>query len=497
LGRRVSYEPPPQHIKDILAASRAREQAVEAAARDNATGSVTRVSLEHPASDLHERAPSDTSDTDMGPQPPACIKTSWTAAELLVTDFPEPRWAVPGLVAEGVSVFAGPPKVGKSWLMLGVGLAVATGGKALGNVNVEAGPVLYLALEDTPRRLKSRLRTMLAPGARAPDSLTLATTCPRLPEGGDERIGAWLERHPGTRLVVVDVFARMRGPAPPGVSAYDADYNAVARMKTVADRYGVAFVLVHHVRKADAADFSDTVSGTNGLAGAADSVLVLKRSRGEADAVLHITGRDVEEAEHAMKFAPAVGTWELLAGPALDYTLGETRAAILRYVRAHGAARPKEIAEATGLEPATVRQTCPRMVADGQLDTDGGGTYLPPGSHLSPDDETAGQDEDSSDTPPVAPYHLCHSPDPRPAVPADATPRYLRLGAQRRCGLMDDPEPDCRQLAPLRRNTKLVRASLVELQPGDSGDVHTIHRIAGSRCNRSADFQDTFAAQSS
>jgi hypothetical protein len=248
-----------------------------------------------------------------------------------------------------------------------------------------------LALEDTPRRLKSRLATMLAPGASAPDSLTLVTSFPPLPEGGDERIGVWLEQHPDTRLVVIDVFARMRGVSPPGVSAYDADYNAVVRAKTIADRYGVPFVLVHHVRKADAADFLDTVSGTNGLAGAADSVLVLKRARGKADAVLHLTGRDIEEAEHAMKFTPAHGLWELLEGPVLDYTLGETRAAILAYLRKHGAARPKQIAEALGLEQGNVRQTCGRMVADGQLNSDGAGLYLPPLSHLSRDDKPAGQ----------------------------------------------------------------------------------------------------------
>jgi DNA-binding Lrp family transcriptional regulator len=351
---------------------------------DTPQDTVTPVSLDDSYSDLQEQVQSDTSDTsDSGSRALAVPRTSWTAAELMATSFPEPRWAVPGLIAEGVSVFAGPPKVGKSWLMLGVGLAVATGGKALSRVDVESGPVLYLALEDTPRRLKARLSTMLRTDP-APDTLTLATTCPPLSQGGDERIGLWLKQHPDARLVVVDVFARIRGTTPAGVSAYDADYTAVARAKTVADAHGVAMVLVHHVRKAEAADFLEAVSGTNGLAGAADSVLVLKRSRGEADAVLHLTGRDVEEAEHAMKFTAAFGTWELLAGPALDYTLGETRAAILRYLREHGPTRPKQIAEALDMEPSTVRQTCPRMVQDGQLDTDGAGLYFPPVTPVTP-----------------------------------------------------------------------------------------------------------------
>ena len=88
-------------------------------------------------------------------------RTSWTAAELLADDFPEPRFAVDGLLPEGLSFMAGAPKLGKSWMALGLGIAVASGGRALGSVPVEAGDVLYLALEDSPRRLQSRLRTLV------------------------------------------------------------------------------------------------------------------------------------------------------------------------------------------------------------------------------------------------------------------------------------------------------------------------------------------------
>src|SRR5699024_207634 len=118
--------------------------------------------------------------------------------------------------------------------------------------------------------------------------------------------------------------------------------------KRIADHYGVAVVLVHHVRKAGAEDFLAEVSGTNGLAGAADTTIVLKRPRGQADGALHITGRDVDETEHALQLQPG-GSWHLLNGPADEHTLPETRAAILRYLREHPAATPKAIAEATGL----------------------------------------------------------------------------------------------------------------------------------------------------
>lgn len=305
------------------------------------------------------------------------LATAWNAADLMAATFPEPRWAVPGIVAEGVSLFVGPPKVGKSWLSLGLGLCIAAGCPALGTIGVQAGPVLYLALEDTPRRLQSRMGKLLA-GRPAPAGLTLATTCPPLPQGGDTAISGWIDRNPDARLVVIDVFAKMRGNGVAGQSAYDADYSAVSRVKRIADHYGIAVVLVHHVRKAGSDDFLESVSGTNGLAGAADATLVLRRARNQADATLSVTGRDVEEAEHALSFEPLTGAWTRLDGPASDHTLSDSRAAVLRAVRDQPGITPKALADLLGIAPAAARQTCSRMVTDGQLTTDGTGRHYAP-----------------------------------------------------------------------------------------------------------------------
>jgi hypothetical protein len=310
---------------------------------------------------------------------PVKLRTSWAADELMATEFPPVRWAVPGLIAEGVNLLAGPPKVGKSWLSLGLALSVAAGDNALGSIPTQAGPVLYLALEDTARRLKSRMGKILD-GRRAPHGLTLATTCPPLPDGGAEAIGGWLDRNPAARLVVVDVFAKVRGRAMSTVSAYDADYAALGYVKALADKYGVAVVVVHHVRKAASEDFLEAISGTNGLAGAADAALVLRRPRGEADGILSITGRDVDESEHALRFTADNGAWTLLDGPANDYAVSGTRAAILRNVRAFPGSTPRAISDATGIGYDNVKKACQRMAADGQLIAETAGRYRPAGT---------------------------------------------------------------------------------------------------------------------
>lgn len=316
--------------------------------------------------------------THGSPSPvPTDRRTSWTADELMAEVFPPPRWAVPGLLAEGLNLLAGSPKLGKSWLALGLAVAVAAGGRALGSAEVEEGDVLTLCLEDTGRRLQDRLRAVLQ-GDRAPARLTVSTECPPFHDGGRDRVAAWLDQHPKARLVVVDTFAKVRGTSAKGDDRYQADYAATAAVKALADDYGVSFLLVHHVRKAVAEDFTDAVSGSNGIAGAADAILVLRRSRGSSDATLEITGRDVEEAKHALAFDTTTGAWRLLDGHAEDYEVGDTRRRILQLLRDEEGMTPKAVADALDLDDANARQTLSRMAKAGQIDTDGAGHYFVP-----------------------------------------------------------------------------------------------------------------------
>lgn len=322
-------------------------------------------------------------------------RTSWTADELMRTVFPPTRWAVPGLVAEGVNLLVAPPKAGKSWLALGIAAAIAAGGRALSTIPVEEGDVLYLALEDTGRRLQSRLTSVLA-GDTATARLHLATECAALPDGGASRIADWLYTHPDARLVIVDVFTKVRGASNAKSGQYEQDYAAMSALKDLADTYGVAFIVVHHTRKAESTDFIDAVSGTQGLAGAADAILVLARSRGNADAVLKVTGRDIEEAEYALDFDAPTGTWKLLDGPASDYELSDTRRRILELLRTDGAMTPKHVADALDIPHETAKKTCRRMSETGQIDTDGSGTYSAP---MSPVPHVPGVPEEGTSDP--------------------------------------------------------------------------------------------------
>jgi RecA-family ATPase len=210
-----------------------------------------------------------------------------TAAELDDIDIPALSWTVPGLIPEGFGILAAAPNIGKSWLVLSLGLAVAMGTPFLG-VPVEQRPVLYVALEDGKRRLQERQRRILGDQA-APKALVLWTD----PLDAIEAAKQFATDHAGRNpLIIIDTLARIRPPRTARADIYREDYQFGSSLKAIAD-LGATVLSVHHTRKAESDDFLESASGTNGLMGAADFVMVLKRGRTESDALLNITGRDV------------------------------------------------------------------------------------------------------------------------------------------------------------------------------------------------------------
>jgi hypothetical protein len=304
---------------------------------------------------------------------------TFTAADLMRVEFPPVRWAVPGILPEGATLLAGAPKMGKSWLALGLALAVASGGVALGTRPVEQGDVLYLALEDTDKRLQKRMKQVLD-GSEAPGRLRMNLEWPTIDDGGADRLGDWLAVH-DARLVVVDVLKRVRPDVSAKKSVYDADYEALAAIKSVADEHATAVLVLHHTRKQAAEDPLDEVSGSRGLSGAADNILVLKRDRGRADAYLHVTGRDIEEeAELALTWDANLGSWSL-AGAAEEYRLSEERRGVIDALkRAESPMSPKDLSEVLDKSQGAVKMLLGEMVRAGQVSNPSRGKYGLPGS---------------------------------------------------------------------------------------------------------------------
>jgi hypothetical protein len=292
------------------------------------------------------------------------------ASELLNKEFPPINWAIPGLVPEGVTLLAGKPKLGKSWMALGFGIAVVTGGKALSKIDVPKGECLYLALEDNQPRLKKRLGVLL-PDGTIPAGLTLCTEWRRAHEGGLEDLLLWLNDHPACRLVTIDTLAKIR--APRGArDSYEADYEVGCQLQEIAHQFNVAILVIHHLRKMDADDPMDQVSGTTGLTGGVDGSVVLTRRRGEADAVLHVTGRDIEDdTPLALNWDMQTATW-LTTGHAAPDTATDDSQDVLDVVFGTAGLTARQIADKLDDSYQNVRQVINRMVKRGELEQVGG-----------------------------------------------------------------------------------------------------------------------------
>jgi len=239
--------------------------------------------------------------------------TVMTATEILQTDLPELVWVIPDVLPIGLSVFAGKSKVGKSWLCLQMLHAVVTGGEFFGR-QVEKGPVLYLSLEDTTRRLKSR---MIKQGwaedindAHFMTATTFEDEIGDLAGGGSERLAAQIKRE-GYKLVMIDTLSR----------AIDGDQSAaeimtaaLAPLSEIANEQAMGIGLVDHLRKgADASspfDALDEVRGSTAKVASADTILGLYRQKGQTGAKLFVVGRDVNEATFNLHFDILTGSWQ-------------------------------------------------------------------------------------------------------------------------------------------------------------------------------------------
>ena len=231
-----------------------------------------------------------------------------TAEQLQRAPYSPVPFLVDELIPEGLHILAGAPKIGKSWLALWLCLCVAQG-QPLWNFAVTQGEVLYLSLEDSYRRIQSRLFDLTDD---APQTLHFAIMADTLKHGLEQQIEQFLTEHPTTKLVVIDTLQRVRS-AGSDSNLYANDYQDVGLLKQLADKHHIAVLLIHHLRKLHDDDPMNMISGSTGLSGAADSAFVLQKNARSANAAsLHCTGRDIPDRTLKLEFGEDDHVWKLL-----------------------------------------------------------------------------------------------------------------------------------------------------------------------------------------
>ena len=230
------------------------------------------------------------------------------ADELMDKQFENTGALIDGFIGRGVYLLAGSPKIGKSWLVLWLAHRVCLG-EDVWEFKSRQCDVLYISLEDPERRIQSRVAEITRGET---GNLWFATETELMGKGFEEQITGFLFEHPSVKFIIVDTLQKVRQLRADQYS-YAGDYEVISQMKSLADRFGITILLVHHTRKAGAADPFSMISGTTGLSGGVDgSLVMIKDERMDNRAKLYITGRDTLDMALELIFDRASSTWQFL-----------------------------------------------------------------------------------------------------------------------------------------------------------------------------------------
>lgn len=299
-----------------------------------------------------------------------------TLETLMQTYYPDPQWAVEGLLPEGCIILAGKPKHGKSYLALTWALAIAKQYKCMDHFRVTNGDVLCFSLEDYAKRVQKRMqRLYTTPSTR--HTIEFFYDAPKMSKGFGDRLYATLAKRKSVRLVIIDTLRCIRDAQTEQYNLYQEDSDFIGGLNKCAQDSGMTILIIHHTRKAKSEDVFEEISGTGGLRGATSANMVLEETKGEADAMLNIEGKDFEHRQHVAMKRKEDGSWTYV-GEGEVYQLRANKRAVLTAIETLGDdATPKDIWMASGISSfATVRTLLSRMAGIGELGRTTKGVYF-------------------------------------------------------------------------------------------------------------------------
>lgn len=302
-------------------------------------------------------------------------KANWEEAVvparlLYAWKFEEEPFVIDQVLPTGTFLLTGKPKTKKSWLALNCAMAVASGGKALGQYQAMHGDALYIDLEMGQKRLHKRLH-VVSPQLTPPKGFSFATRWPRVGEGFETWMRDYLKSHPFTRLVVVDTLVGIRGRRLRYEDPYESDKKFTQGLTDLCHEHRIAMLLIHHSRKADGSDITDDASGSTGLIGGVDNYGALRLSRTERGAgELLLVGRDIEiDGELKLKWDQRLAQWNVTE---TEVTLTPQRRDVLGILADRPGLKAKEVALLLKRDEGGTKRLLSYMKDDGLVFNSGG-----------------------------------------------------------------------------------------------------------------------------
>ena len=230
------------------------------------------------------------------PQEPSF--STMSLQDVLAASLPSLRSPIPKFLHEGLWVFGGRSKRGKSWLMLDMATGVSAGQLVFGALPTQQTRVLYICLEDGIRRVQSRLR-QLDLSSSTPHQLEIAFQFPKLDAGGQQALINAMAQY---GLIIVDVATKILPRSQGKSDPYEEHYDMLTPLHDAANAAHCTFILIDHLRKSSAEDPFDEIHGTVAKQGVADALMILQRAPRDNELLLHMRGKEFAETTHALYF---------------------------------------------------------------------------------------------------------------------------------------------------------------------------------------------------
>lgn len=311
-----------------------------------------------------------------GPQPskPA---TFIEADVLQRTQYDALKWMVEGFLPEGLTLFAGKPKAGKSYMCLQFAIAIASGAKIFGVQCTRRG-VIYAALEDNERRLQSRMEELRDDQGFLP---LLFTTDLNRGKIGIQELEQQMDRYKSRGIkiksLIIDTLTAFREHEGKKQDRFRIEYDDLVPLRDLCNRHKVSALVVHHTNKSQSDDPDDLISGTRGLAAAPDAIITLTASDKPEQFVFQGKGRDLQRFSRLAWFDRKTSTWSVSAGePEAENNSTDAKVIIDAIASSNeGQLKPSELVSITGFNRNKVNRLLMKLRAGFKIQRTDYGLY--------------------------------------------------------------------------------------------------------------------------
>jgi len=280
--------------------------------------------------------------------------------DLIKKEFPPENWIIHELITTGLTVLTGASKIGKSWAAIQLVTALDQGGYFLGKLKAEKCDVLYMALEDTQKRIQKRIRKQGIPPFNGSRLEIKSRTV--------ESLRAFLKANENFRVVIIDTFQKMMGIS--DLNDYAKTVTGMSALKAIADDLNRAVIVIHHNRKSSDldGDHMESALGSTGINATADCTLTLRRKRGDKTATMQVSGRDIEDSTYTLAWDIDCCSWTVTEKEALKPSIPEAQQQIIDILESENRNwTTAEIIEKSGKSKQAVGNTLSRLKENGLI----------------------------------------------------------------------------------------------------------------------------------